>query len=266
MAPQIIAIANQKGGVGKTTTTTNIAYALQSQGQRVLLVDMDPQSSLSIALGIDAREIKRLEAAEKTLYFGLTKSVPLKDLIIPGEGARPDIIPSSIRLASAEAELISPFGATHVLRERLTPLRGMYDFILIDCPPTLGLLVVNALAAAGGVIIPVKTDFLSIMGVPLLLDTIGNVRRRANPDLRILGVLPTLFHPRNTHDNQVLEELRAVLARDSIRLFEPVQHSTSFDKATSEGKPTLALWPDAPGASSYRALAASIMEAEATAT
>jgi chromosome partitioning protein len=261
MLPHVIAIANQKGGVGKTTTTTNLAYALQAAGQKVLLIDMDPQSSLSIALGIDAREIRRLEDAGRTLYFSLTKNAELAGLVIVGSDGRPDLIPSSIRLASAEAELISPFGATHVLKEKLAPLRADYDFILIDCPPTLGLLVVNALAAADGVIIPVKTDFLSVMGVPLLLETISNVRRRANPELRILGVLPTLFHPRNTHDNEVLADLIGVLERDGISLFEPIQHSTSFDKATSEGRPTLALWPKTPGVQNYQALADRLIEA-----
>lgn len=264
MNAQTIAVANQKGGVAKTTTTANLAYALHKAGQRVLLIDMDPQSSLSIAFGIDALRINRLEEDGKTVYFALTKGTDLKSLVIPGNDGRPDLVPSSIRLASAESELVSPFGATHILRDKILPLREAYDFILIDCPPTLGLLVVNALSAADSVVIPVKTDLLSVMGVPLLLETIANVRQRANPGLQILGVLPTLFHPRNTHDTEVLSELKAVLRRDGIGLFEPIQHSTSFDKAASAGMPTIAKWPKSPGAENYQSLATRLLEARSS--
>ena len=124
--------------------------------------------------------------------------------------------------------------------------------ILIDCPPTLGILTVNGLSAAAEVLIPAKTDLLSIMGVPLLLDTIENIRRRANPELRILGVLPTLYHPRNTHDNEVLAELTATMMAQGITVFEPVHHSTAFDKAVAEGRAALELWPQTPGVQSYQ--------------
>ena len=124
--------------------------------------------------------------------------------------------------------------------------------ILIDCPPTLGILTVNGLSAAGEVVIPTKTDLLSVMGVPLLLDTIENIRRRANPELRILGVLPTLYHPRNTHDQEVLNELKETMAAQGISVFEPVHHSTVFDKAVAEGRSALELWPETPGVQSYQ--------------
>jgi chromosome partitioning protein len=253
MHPRIIAIANQKGGVGKTTTTVNLAHAFLSQGKRVLVIDLDPQASLSISLGLDPTQLKALEDANQTIYYALVKGRPLAGMIVPYASiGHPDLVPASIRLSAAEAEMLSPYGVAHVLRDRLDDLTTPYDVILIDCPPTLGILTVNGLSAAGEVLIPAKTDLLSIMGVPLLLDTIENIRRRANPELRILGILPTLYHPRNTHDKEVLDELTATMAAQAITVFEPIHHSTAFDKAVAEGRAALELWPQTPGVQSYK--------------
>lgn len=252
MSAQIISIANQKGGVGKTASTTNLAHALIDAKQHVLVIDCDPQSSLSIAHGIDQHELRALDYKEKTLYFGLVKNVPLEDLVIKGA---PALIPASIRLANAETELASPFGAATVLKEKLINLRECFDFILIDCPPTLSLLTVNALTASNAVLIPCKTDYLSIMGIPLLIETIENVRRRANPKLEILGILPTLFNARASHDSEVLQELRTATAGKNIEVLEPVNRSTVFDKANVASKAAIELYPKSPGIAQYSLIA-----------
>lgn len=253
---KVIAIANQKGGVGKTTSTINVARALHEKGLRVLAIDCDPQSSLSIVCGVDDRRLRDLEQSGRTLYHGLVKSIPLADLIIKGEL---DVIPASIRLASAEQELNSPFGAANILREKLLPLRDLYDMILIDCPPTLSLLTINALTASDFVVIPVKTDFLSIMGVPLLLETIENVRNRANSKLKLIGILPTMFVTTANHDSALLSELRELAAQQNIMVFDPVSRATAFDKANASGKSTLELYPATRGVDQYRVVAEKII-------
>jgi chromosome partitioning protein len=255
----VISIANQKGGVGKTASAVNIAWALHECGKRVLVIDSDPQSSLSIALGIDPHHLRALEASGKTFYFGLVKSEPLESLVIQGT---PSVIPASIRLASAETELVSPFGTATILREKMAVLREIFDVILIDCPPTLSLLTVNALSASGAVIIPVKTDYLSMMGIPLLLQTIENVRRRANPDLRIIGIIPTMFHARASHDAEALAELCASVAEARIEVFEPVNRSTAFDKANLQSRAALEMFPGVPGIGTYKVVATRILNYE----
>jgi chromosome partitioning protein len=171
-------------------------------------------------------------------------------LVIPGN---PALIPSSIQLAKAEQEFALQWDSVSFLKEKISPLRTQYDCILLDCPPTLTLLTINALVAADAVLIPVKTDYLSIMGIPLLIETIENVRKRLNPYLGIVGVLPTMFSIRNTHDNEALSELHRSL--QPIQIFEPISRSTWFDKSAVEGRSTLELRPDTPGVQNYYDLA-----------
>jgi chromosome partitioning protein len=249
---KVIALANQKGGVAKTTSTINLGYALTERGKSVLMIDSDPQSSLTIYAGQDP---KALEDKQATLYYGFMKDKRLEELIIP---SKPSLIPSSIRLANAEPELVQEWDSASVLKTKLAPLLGMFDYILIDCPPTLTLLTVNALAAANLVLIPVKTDYLSIMGIPLLLQTVERIQTKANPSLKILGVLPTLFVERNNHDNECLTEIRNSL-EPKIRVFEPIKRSTAFDKSAAEARPTLEFLPNTPGVQNYYQLADDII-------
>jgi chromosome partitioning protein len=257
MTAKIFAVANQKGGVGKSTSTINIARVLVEQGKRVLIIDCDPQSSASVISGITPQQIRALQEQGKTLYFSLVKNVPLEDLII---GENPSVIPSSIRLSNAETEMINPYGAASVLREKIQALRERFDIILIDCPPTLSMLTVNALSASDAVLIPCKTDYLSIMGIQLLLETIENVRRRVNPSLRIAGILPTLFNVRANHDVELLEELKQIAAAQNITVFAPINRSTAFDRANSEATSVIESYPATPGVEHYRLVASHILE------
>jgi chromosome partitioning protein len=249
---KVIAIANQKGGVGKTTTTVHTAHALTSRGKKVLAIDIDPQASLTFYFGKDERE---LEMAHKTLYYSLIKDRPLAELVVEGN---PALIPSSIMLSKADPELMSEPGSSWVLKERLDGLRDAYDFILIDCPPTLTLLTVNALSAADAVLIPVKTDTLSTLGIPLLLDTIRKIRRRGSTRLEVLGILPTMYNAQYGHDRETLEELCSVFAGE-VRIFEPIKRSTAFDRAAAAGGTVQGVAPNTPGIEAYHQLADSII-------
>jgi chromosome partitioning protein len=241
----IIALANQKGGVAKTTSTINLAHALCQRGKRVLAVDMDPQASLTIYFGQDPRA---LEMQRKTIYWALSReNAPLAAIIIPGNI---DLVPASLQLDKAEREFVIELDSGTILKHKLAEVRDQYDFILIDCRPTLTILTINALIATDAVLIPVQTDYLSIMGIPLLVETIEEMKRRPNPQLKIIGVLPTMYNPRNTHDNDALDALRQEI-HAGIHFFDPINRSTSFDKSAAEGVATLATHPNAPGVHNY---------------
>lgn len=202
-AAMVTALANQKGGVGKTTTAFNLGVALHHLGRRVLLVDLDPQAALSVSAGIAIAHLP------VSIYQAL-----LDDKVDPIPIIRPtasgvDILPATIDLAAAEVELVNMTLRELVLKDMLAKLRPLYDHILIDCPPSLGLLTVNALAAADQVIIPLQCEFLATRGLALLLRTVNKIQSRLNRDLKVAGILPTMFDGRTIHANEVLNELKA---------------------------------------------------------
>ena len=255
--PTVIAIANQKGGVGKTTTTINLAYALAQKGKRVLCIDADPQSNLTTYLGFDPDQ---LEDEERTLYFSLVKDKPLSAVIVPGN---PALVPASIVLADAEIELAARLLKLPylVLRRRLEEVREQYDFILVDCMPSLGMLTANALAAADYVLIPSATEYLSSKGIRLLLTkTIAEVRDGINPQLQVLGVLPTLYDKRTNDDKLMLESLTRGLTDMNVRVFEPIPALSAFNKASMEKVSTVLRDPDSPGAQAYYQLAEEVIQ------
>lgn len=249
----IIAIVNQKGGVGKTTSAINLATALHRREQRVLMIDLDPQASLTVYAGFNETE---LEDREQTLYYALTTDRAMSEFVL---GAGPYLLASSIILSNLERELLlEAWNPRGLLQDKLTQLRNYYDFIIIDCPPTLSLLTINGLVAADKALIPVKTDYLSIRGIEGLLDTIKEVQTKANYQLTLLGVLPTLFNPKNVHDNQYLHQLREIMPQ--CNFFPPIQRSTVFDKSAAEAKSSLESYPNAPGVQNYQKLADIILD------
>jgi chromosome partitioning protein len=226
-----IAIANQKGGVGKTTTTLNVAGALAEKGKRVLLVDLDPQGALTTACGLNPAQL------ERTLYDVLiTPSLALSEVILEPK-PRVSLVPANIDLAGAEVELLNEIGREHLLKGKLIPARDDYDFILIDCPPSLGLLTINALSAADSVLVPVQCQYLSFRGMQLLLRTIEKVQQRSNPHLRILGLLPTLYDARTTHAREVLAELRE--AHPDLLIDIPIRYRVGLADAVVAGQSIL---------------------------
>jgi chromosome partitioning protein len=242
-----IAVANQKGGTGKTTSTLNIAAALAEQGKRILLVDLDPQGSLTIAMGVNPMELKH------TVYDALIgPALSIADVLLSPK-LRMDLAPATIDLSGAEVELLNEIGREHILKGKLAPARHQYDFIFIDCPPSLGLLTINALSAADQVLIPVQCHYLAFRGMQLLFRTIEKVQQRSNSSLTVLGILPTFYDVRTAHSKEVLEELRVAYKERLIDV--PVRYRVGLADAVVGGQSILEFDSRGDTAQAYRQVA-----------
>ncbi|XGW00880.1 MAG: ParA family protein (plasmid) [Leptolyngbya sp. BL-A-14] len=224
----IIAIANQKGGVSKTTSTIAIG-GLLVEHQPCLVVDLDPQGNLTSGLG------KEVVEGQRTIYDVITKRCQASDAIVE-TASKLHLIPSDIGLAQGDRELLSTFEAHHFLKEQLAPLMADYPFILIDCPPSLGILTYSALVASTSILVPVQCEFFSLKGLEQLLETIGSVRKRANPDLGILGILPTMAQKTGMTEDTITS-LKALSEDTGIRIFDTVPRSINFAYSNLAGQP-----------------------------
>jgi chromosome partitioning protein len=244
----VLAFANQKGGVAKTTSTVNLGAALREHDLRVLAVDMDPQGNLTMSQGIDT------EGLEKSMYDVLVHRTPIEDVIYEREL---DVAASTIDLAGAEMALATMIGRERALQRALDAVRDRYDYILIDTPPSLGLLTINALTASEGVIVPVQCEYLSLRGLLQLEKTLEMIRENLNPDVHIKGILPTLFDARTHHGKESIEVLRenfGDLVFDTV-----VRKTIKFAEAPVTGSSVLKYDPKGRGAESYRALAREVL-------
>lgn len=248
---RVIAVANQKGGVAKTTTVASLGSALVELGQRVLLVDLDPQACLTFSLGIDPEDL------DLSIHHVLTKGVPATEVMATTEDGV-DLLPATIELARAEADLLTRTGREYVIRTVVEDLDEDYDWVLLDCPPSLGVLTVAALTAATGVLIPLQCETLSHRGVGQLLDTVHDVRRFTNRDLAVWGVLPTLYDGRTNHARTVLETISETYDLEVIE--PPIPKSIRFAEAPAAGRSILSTSGTNKGAEAYRQVAANLVK------
>jgi chromosome partitioning protein len=245
---KVVAMCNQKGGVGKTTSTINLGAALAEYGRRVLLVDMDPQGALSAGLGVPHYEL------EQTIHNVLVEPrVSIDDVLLSTRIKHMDLVPSNIDLSAAEIQLVNEVGREQTLGRALHPVLDRYDYVLIDCQPSLGLLTVNGLACSDGVVIPTECEFFSLRGLALLTDTVDKVRDRLNPKLEISGILLTRYDPRTVNAREVMAR---VVERFGDLVFDTViTRTVRFPETSVAGEPITTWAPKSTGAVAYRSLA-----------
>ena len=248
---RVFAMCNQKGGVGKTTSTINLGAALAECGRRVLLVDFDPQGALSVGLGVASMQL------DQSVHDALLGGVPLAEVIQPTRVAGLDLAPSNIDLSAAEVLLVNEVGREHALARALRPVLADYDVVLIDCQPSLGLLTVNALAAAHGVIVPLECEYFALRGVALLLQTIDKVADRLNSDLQLTGILATMYDSRTLHGREVLGRVLEVFG-DKV-FHSVISRTVKFPETTVAGEPITSYASGSTGAAAYRQLAREVL-------
>jgi chromosome partitioning protein len=249
---RVIALVNQKGGVGKTTTTINLGASLAEYGRRVLLVDFDPQGALSVGLGVNPMELDR------TVYnLLMERGVNIDDILLKTVTPGMDLLPSNIDLSAAEVQLVTEVARESSLARALKPAMSEYDYIIIDCQPSLGLLTVNALTAAHSVIVPLECEFFALRGVALLTETIEKVRERLNPELELDGILATMYDARTVHSREVLA--RVVQAFGDQVFHTVIGRTVRFPETTVAGEPITSYASSSVGAAAYRQLAREVL-------
>ena len=244
---RIIAVANQKGGVGKTTTAINLSACLAEQGEKVLVIDMDPQGNTTSGFGVDKNDL------DDTIYELLIGESDAKECILPNVIENLSLIPSNVNLSGAEIELIGVDHKEYILKEQIHPLREQYDFIIIDCPPSLSILTINSMTTADSVLVPIQCEYYALEGLSQLMHTITLVKKRLNPDLEMEGVVFTMFDARRNLSLQVVENVRANLKDNVYKTIIP--RNVRLAEAPSHGMPINLYDPRSTGAESYRMLA-----------